>query len=182
MRHLLAALLLLPLPALAQEPDPLRTNTQTGEPRSAFDPIIYDETAVLLRACLDGAGKVPGAAEAEACTQESRTFCEEVRAGYPLARGSNDACLLNAQLAWGEVRYAVGEEVTDALYEEVFAGKEAARAEADAFVEEDGAWRTEAANSCLGDMEPDARNLCELEVQRDRALLYLARLAEVAAR
>lgn len=181
MRHLLAALCLLPLSALAQDaPDPLHTNPLTGEPRSAFDPISYDEMTDRIGACIRR--DLKSAAETEAvalaCEAEALDFCARVSAEYPLSDA--EECALSVELAWGELRHEAGMAITDAIYLRVNAGEEAARAEAEAFTEEDGVWRGKVANSCLGDMEEGERIACETDLQRDRAVLYYARLAKMA--
>ena len=182
MRHLLAAsLLLLPLVVHAQEED-LRTNPLTGDPRLAFEPISYDEVGDRMGACLDraiGDASEVGAA-ALSCEAEALDFCVRVTAEYPIAR---DECALSVQLAWGDLRFEAGETIIDALYAPLNGTEadKAVRAEAEAFSASDDAWRIKLANACLGDMEPEARIACETVIERDRAVLYYARLAGMAA-
>lgn len=179
MRRLLASLLLLPLAAQAQED--LRTNPRTGEPRSAFEPISYDEVGDRMGSCLDREiGDASGVKVAALfCEAEALDFCARVTAECPIAYNER---ALSVQLAWGELRFEAGQTIIDALYAPLngTADDEPVRVEAEAFSAADDTWRVKLANSCLGDMEPEARIACETATERDRAVLYYARLSEMA--
>jgi hypothetical protein len=183
MRHLLAVLCLLPLPALAQTaPDPLRIDPLTGKERSFFDPIGAEELTVRMGTCIRRALESAGMTDAVAgaCEAEALDFCARVKALYPFSKPSG--CALSVQLAWGDLRHEAGLALVDALYAQANSGNEAARGAAEAFTEEDDVWRRKVANSCLGDMEESERVACETALQRERGVLYYARLTELTGR
>ena len=157
-------------PAVAQDqPDPLRTNPLTGEPRPMFEPITSEEDRAVLGACIDR--ELPlqaGAAVVTTCHAEALAHCAAVMALYPLAR---DECALGVRLAWSDMRFEVGQKVGDLLMTQD-------RAAAEAFWAEDDAWRVEGGDACV---TPDAAAYaaCTLSREQERAALYLDRAASV---
>lgn len=163
------ALILMAGAALGQEADPLRTNPLTGQPRPMFDPTSWEESKLVLDACIDrGLAETPAPELVATCHAEALASCAAIMALYPLAR---DECALGARLAWGEVRHEVGTRVGDLLMVQD-------RAAAEAFWAEDDAWRVEGGNACVTP-DPEAYDACALAREQERATLYLGRAASV---
>lgn len=173
--RLLAALLVLPLAAPAQEPPlagPGSVNPRTGGIRPAFDPTSAEDARADVDACLAERLLAPEDAQAAVltCHAEALEACRAVTAAFPLAR---DECDLELRLAWGDVRYETGNAVSDRLG----ASDEPGAAEQlDAFWASDDAWRIENGDACVTP-DPAKHDACTLDRERDRAALYLGTLA-----